>query len=286
MMTIDSQPDLLLALAASPDFKKDKLLFAGRRSGLYRSTDAGKSWAAQSIIASGTLSVTALAFSPNFAKDQIVFAALPGGMAYSRDAGNHWLWAQFPTPAPYVSALTISPSFEEDKTLFAATLEDGVLRSTDGGASWQAWNFGLLDKQALCLTLNGEAVYAGTSTGLFRSHNGGRSWREAALPVEDSVLSLAALGGRLFAGTESHGLFASAGGGWKQVKAKGLEKPINQIQAEAGKEAFIRILAGDALMESKDEGKTWRKIQLPPEEAPVLLASLFVGFISGQVAAR
>ncbi|MCC6567937.1 MAG: hypothetical protein IT315_01730, partial [Anaerolineales bacterium] len=68
MTTTDSQPDLLLALAASPNYRKDKLLFAGRRSGLYRSTDAGKSWQARSIVAGESLSVTALAFSPNFAE--------------------------------------------------------------------------------------------------------------------------------------------------------------------------------------------------------------------------
>jgi len=283
---IDSQHDLLLALAASPNRKKDKLVFAGRRSGLYRSWDGGKSWESKSIIASETLSVTALAFSPNFGNDKTIFAALPGGVAYSHDSGESWLWTKLPTPPPYISALAVSPNFETDKTLFAATLEDGVLRSVNGGISWQAWNFGLLDKQVLCLALNGAAILAGTSMGLFRSHNDGRSWREVTLPVEDSVLSLAIMDNSLFVGTEKSGLLKSDDDGeaWKKIKAKGLNRPINQIQITAGKEAFVRVLAGNVLLESNDEGKSWQTIQLPSKAEPTMLADLFVGFVTGQVA--
>jgi photosystem II stability/assembly factor-like uncharacterized protein len=281
-----SEQDLLLALTASPNFKKDKLVFAGRRSGLYRSNDGGKNWEQQNIIAGEELSVTAIAFSPNFLNDQNLFVALPGGVAYSHNAGATWFWTKLPTPPPYISALAVSPNFENDKTLFAATLEDGVLRSVDGGVSWQAWNFGLLDKQVLCLALMGDSVYAGTSTGLFRSHNGGRSWREINLPVEDSVLSLAVMDTSLCVGTENSGLLKSEDGGeiWKQIKAKGLNQPVNQIQVSAGKESFLRVLAGNALIESRNGGGTWRKIQfLQRDDEPVLLSSTLVGFAGGGI---
>lgn len=281
----NSEHDTLLALAASPEFKKDKLAFAGRHSGLYRSCDAGKTWDAVSIIKGEALSVTALTFSPDFVNDGLIFAALPGGVAYSNDSGDTWYWTQLATPSPYVSALVVSPNFEENKTLFAATLEDGVFRSVNGGGSWESWNFGLLDKQVLCLTLNSESVYAGTSTGFFQSHNGGRSWREATLPVEDSVLSVGMIGEYLLVGTETHGLFVSINGtkSWKQIKAKGLDEPINQIQVLGGKKMLIRVVAGNALMESKDEGKTWQKLQLPSIGEPIMLATPLVGFSSGLV---
>lgn len=281
----NSEHDTLLALATSPDFKKDKLAFAGRHSGLYRSCDAGKTWDAVSIIKGEALSVTALAFSPDFINDGLIFAALPGGVAYSNDSGDTWYWTQLATPSPYVTALVVSPNFEENKTLFAATLEDGIFRSVNGGGTWECWNFGLLDKQVLCLAINSESVYAGTSTGFFHSHNDGRSWREVTLPVEDSVLSLGMIGEYLLVGTETHGLFISINGmkSWKQIKAKGLDESINQIQALGGKEMLIRVVAGNALIESKDEGKTWQKLQLPSMGEPVILATPLVGFSSGLV---
>lgn len=279
------EQDFMHALAVSPNFPADQLVFAGRRSGLYRSRDAGKSWEPCRIIAGETVSVTALAFSLNFANDRTIFAALTGAVAYSNDAGGSWLWTRLSSPPPYVSALAVSPDFEEDKTLFAATLEDGILRSADGGLSWQAWNFGLLDKQVFCLAINSESVYAGTGTGLFHSHNSGRSWQEVTLPVEDAVLSLGMMGEYLFVGTETHGLFISIGGtkSWRQINARGLDTSINQIQVVGGNETVIRVLAGNALMESKDEGKTWQKIRLPSMNAPIMLATPLVGFSSGLV---
>jgi photosystem II stability/assembly factor-like uncharacterized protein len=285
MMT-NSEHDTLLALATSPNFKKDKLVFAGRHSGLYRSHDAGKTWDAVSIIKNESLSVTALAFSPNFSNDGLIFAALPGGVAYSNDSGDSWYWTQFSTPSPYTTALVVSPNFKNDKAIFAATLEDGVFRSTNGGVTWESWNFGLLDKQVLCIAVNHETVFAGTGTGLFRSDNDGRSWKEISLPVEGSVLSLGLLGTRLFVGTESHGLFVSDDDGesWKKIKVKAMEMPINVIQVSAGKAASVRVVAGDALLESNNAGKLWQTINLKQTDAtPVHLAHSLVGFANGNV---
>lgn len=270
-MTMNSEQDTLLALAESPHFKKDKLAFAGRQSGLYRSRDMGKTWDVVNIIAGESLSVTALAF----ARDGLVFAALPGGIAYSNDSGASWNWAQLAAPSPYVTALAVSPDFGKNKTLFAATLEDGVFRSVNGGEKWESWNFGLLDKQVLCLAVSRESVFAGTGTGLFRSDNNGRSWREMTLSIEDAILSLAVMGASLFVGTEKSGLLKSDddGGTWKKVKAKGLGAPINQIQVSAGKEAFIRVAAGDTLHESVNKGKTWRVIHLATRDNPLILTA-------------
>lgn len=262
------EQDTLLALAESPNFKKDKLAFAGRRSGLYRSRDAGKTWEAVNIIKGESLSVTSLAFT----RDGLMFAALPGGVAYSNDAGASWNWTQLAAPSPYVTALCVSPNFDKDKTLFAATLEDGVFRSVNGGRTWEGWNFGLLDKQVLCLAMNHDTVFAGASIGLFRSDNSGRSWKEISLPVDDTVLSLGLFEAGLFVGTESSGLFVSADDGesWETIKAIATEMPINAIRISAGKEASIRVAAGNTLLESIDVGKTWREIQVPDRDEPIM----------------
>lgn len=286
-MVTDSEQDLLLSLAASPDFRNDKLAFAGRRSGLYRSRNKGKSWQLCRLIPGESFSTTALAFSPDFIDDQTVFAALPGGVAYSQDAGDSWSWTRLPAPPPYVSALAVSPHFGSDTTLFAATLEDGVLRSADGGTSWQSWNFGLLDKQVLCLAIpSGDGgIYAGTSTGLFCSLNVGRSWREVRLPVEDCVLSLAISGEHILAGTERHGLFASVdkGESWSRINGGGIEGPINGIQSLAPGDEVLRVLAGNKLMQSVDGAKTWRQIKISALDTPLMLAASLVGFSSGRV---
>ena len=277
----DTEHDLLLALATTPNFKKDKLIFVGRQSGLYRSSDAGKTWKKIQVVEGEELSVTALAITPN-----CLFAALTGGVAWSNDVGNSWSWTQLTAPAHYVSMLAVSPNFDKNNTLFAATLEDGVFRSVNRGVTWESWNFGLLDKQVLCLAANRESLFAGTGTGLFRSDNNARSWKEMSLPVEDSVLSLGLIGRSLFLGTESHGLFVSddEGYSWKKIKVKVTEMPINAIQVSGKKVVSIRVLVGSKILESTNKGKTWRLIPLATTDNVLIFATPVVGFSSGEVA--
>ena len=42
--TVVAPPDIVNALAASPQFERDGVCFAARNSGLYRSDDSGRSW--------------------------------------------------------------------------------------------------------------------------------------------------------------------------------------------------------------------------------------------------
>jgi photosystem II stability/assembly factor-like uncharacterized protein len=181
-----------------------------------------------------------------------------------------------------VVALAISPDFPQDETLFAATAEDGVFCSTDGGAHWAAWNFGLLDLNMLSLAASpdfavDETVFAGTGTGLFRSTNGGRAWREAQLPIDyDAILSLTispdfARDGLIFAGTENNGLLRSEDQGdtWVRWAEGAFQGPVNGILFSPrypGDHSLVLTLAS-GLCISRDGGghwEAWLTDRLPP----------------------
>jgi len=68
--------DVVYALAASPQFDRDGICFAGRASGLNRSADGGASWrpAYATLNLSEALSTSAVVVSPDFASDRAVFA--------------------------------------------------------------------------------------------------------------------------------------------------------------------------------------------------------------------
>ena len=111
-------------------------------------------------------------------------------------------------------------------------MEDGVLRSWDRGASWAAWNFGLLDLNVFALALSpnfthDDMLFVGAESGVFRSTNGGRAWRETAFPMECApVLSLAlspnfSVDGCILAGTEEHGLWRSGDRGLTWARMPG-----------------------------------------------------------------
>lgn len=154
--------------------------------------------------------------------------------------------------------------------MLAATLEDGIFRSADRGASWAWANFGLLDLHVLALayapgTSGSEIVFAATESGLFRSTNGGRAWRE--LPFQEEyapVLSLAVSpefghDHTLFAGTEAHGLFCSYDRGTTWEVLGSFTEAINAIEvspALEGKRSIV-LLHGSTLMYSYDNGQSW-----------------------------
>ena len=213
-------PDPVYALAPSPNFAEDQIVFAARGSGLYSSSDGGQHWesALASLELTSPLAISCVALAPNFAEMPHVFAAGPGGILRSRDGGQTWAITMFPTPAPLITGLAISPNYADDGTLFASTLDDGVFRSLNRGVDWGAWNFGLFDWHILSVAISpnfaeDKNIYLGTESGIFRSRNGGMGWQELDFKIEHApVLSLGISpnfkeDGTLLAGTEAFGVF-------------------------------------------------------------------------------
>jgi photosystem II stability/assembly factor-like uncharacterized protein len=248
------------------------VLFAARQTGLFCSLDGGQSWqdAFASLNLTEPLPTVAVALPPNFATGGPVFAGLAGGILRSTDGGATWETLPLPPPPPMIAALAFSPHYEQDGVIFAATFEDGVLFSSDRGGHWVAWNFGLLDLNALCLAVSpnfaaDETVFVGTQSGIFRSTNGGRAWREVELPIGyEAVLSLAcspnfATDRTIWAGTEAQGLLASYDGGdtWQRLAADQLLDPINQIVIDPGSSQNILLLHSGSVLFSSDGGANW-----------------------------
>jgi photosystem II stability/assembly factor-like uncharacterized protein len=266
--------DIAYSLAASPGFPQDRVCFAARSSGLYRSDDGGITWhpTYDSLDLEAPLATTAVVVSPAFESDRSVFAGVHGGILRSIDNGKSWHAATLPSPPPLVSTLATSPDFTHDGTLFAGTMEDGVFRSADRGSHWSAWNFGLLDLSILCMALspdfaNDETLFVGTESGVFRSTNGGRAWREVSFPTNFApVLSLALSpeytgDGVLFAGTESYGPFRSDDRGhtWEHLGEDIAPDIVNGIvlSPEFPTKPHVLVASSTALLISCDGGRSW-----------------------------
>jgi len=86
--------------------------------------------------------------------------------------GQANFWEQTGGPrSSYVTSLVI----KSDETIFGGT-ERGVLRSTDGGETWEITSLSNVDVHALVVTPNGY-IFAGTdSAGILRSGDNGLSW--------------------------------------------------------------------------------------------------------------
>lgn len=213
-------------------------IYAGSDSGLFRSSDSGRTWA--QILSYPLLeNITALAKS-----DSILFA----GDLRSTDNGVHWIQSG---AAPYMVSLCWKSPY-----LFAGTEGRGIYRSSDSGLTWTAMNTGVtlqpypnasvfysiaiigdnlftVDAVGPCYrsTNNGESWTPTTATAsagwgnshlitsgnfLFAARNGGgggpflstdlgSSWQDVGSPPRTN--SIYVFGGYLFTGTNATGVF-------------------------------------------------------------------------------
>ncbi len=136
---VHPQPGSFMALAVSPSYAVDELVFvglgarvlkpvrharevhAGQRRPVWRAADLG----------GGAVAVTAVAPSPSFAQDRTVFAATNAGVFVSRDSGaTYQPWSEDLVP-PAVVTLAISPSYREDRLVYALGLGGTIWRRHD-----------------------------------------------------------------------------------------------------------------------------------------------------------
>ena len=101
-----------------------------------------------------------------------------------------------------VGASSPRPYSQTPRTMYLALRDEGIYRSTDGGAQWHLFNDGLANNKISTVAAIGKTVFVGTGRGLYRLDSG--TWKK--LPVETSraVYSLAVFEKNLYVGTGPH----------------------------------------------------------------------------------
>lgn len=179
----------VVCLASDP--AQPGVAFAGTRAnGVLRSPDRGQTWLSAGLAGH---TVKALAASP--AQPGLVFAGTkPPHLFVSRDAGDHWTelesfrrarswWWRSPAESDlgaYIQGIALSPT---DPDLILVGIEAGaVLRSTDGGATWERHRPGALrDCHSLIFhAANSDWAYeaGGAGAGAAFSRDRGQTWQQ------------------------------------------------------------------------------------------------------------
>ncbi|HET6843003.1 MAG TPA: hypothetical protein VFK06_15215 [Candidatus Angelobacter sp.] len=120
------------------------------------------------------------------------------GLFESQDGGTNWTQVTNLPAIPnggsaQINAITFGPKVPG--TIFISTTGNGnagVLRSTDGGASYALANSGLTDFHVSAVAVNPQTpsmLFAGTGAGLFKSIDNGNSW-VLSITRTASVISL------------------------------------------------------------------------------------------------
>ena len=262
-------------------------VFASACSGIYRSSSRGDLWTKMQGIPGTNRRTHIILQDP--VDEKVIYAGTTQGLWKSPDGGSTW---QKTNPYPYViNSIAIDPT--DHNQLYLATDRSGILKSRDGGLTFQALNEGFINRNiggfvsedALYLS----SLYDGDFGGIFSSVDAGRSWKLNANQVAlkgKNVISLAVspVNSRLlFAGTYE-GLLRSDDGGlsWRPVTGV-LPRPTTAAKAARGKIVTVSTAArlpetkifdvrfstaaantvyvatAQGLFESSDNGTTWKK---------------------------
>ncbi|MEP7359684.1 MAG: hypothetical protein ABI847_20700, partial [Anaerolineales bacterium] len=272
-------------ISFSPGFEHDAVLLAGTlEDGMLFSNDRGLTWHSRNF---GLLdaAVFSIALSPDFASSGVAFAGTDTAVYHSYNGGRAWKLADFPDSAAPIMSLAVAASFAADRTVFAGTETQGLYRSTDAGASWQALGLPAACINALVFGADG-ALLAATDGGVFRSADRGESW--ACVFDQPDVISLAAREGLLLAGPADQGAWLSTDLQTWQPAGSLSARPVVGLALPAGfEEDGLGLMFGPAegIWRTVDGGRTWEDVNddLPTLDIRALAVS--PNFAADQVAA-
>ena len=233
-------------------------------AGVFKSTDAGGTWAASDPLAPvilirnfGLAGASALAIDP--LTPGTLYAGTGRGVFRSTDAAGTWTAENtgFTTIGLIgVFALAIDP--RTPRTLYAGT-DTGVFESADGGTTWYLSNFPgvpVFDPRTP------RTLYAMTNGGVFKSTDGGGTWSEmnTGLPAPFSASALVidpsdhntlyAVAGSVFKSTDGGGTWSAANTGLTDTVQVFAIDPQTPTTLYAG-------TMHSGVFKSRDAGGTW-----------------------------
>jgi photosystem II stability/assembly factor-like uncharacterized protein len=220
------------AIVFSPGYAQDQTIFVACYKGLFRTTNAGASWA-QVGAAQMPAIVQGIALSANYTSDHTLFATTTTTIYKSVNAGN--TWSNIPAPSVATSPLTViaeSPTYASDKTILLGTTSNGIFRSANGGSTWTSVTPGLT-AQVTALTFSpgfasDQTIFATAyGAGFLVSKNKGVGWGAANSGITDFNATSIALSpnfltdSTLWVTTAVNGVYQSSNGGgsWTQQAA-------------------------------------------------------------------
>jgi photosystem II stability/assembly factor-like uncharacterized protein len=229
-------------------------VFAGTQSGVYRSTDSGKSW---NCVTSGSQNAPIQALA---VLDSDLFAATTTGVLRSTNKGISWDDAD----QGFIGSPTVLSAMGSE--LFLVTESDTAFRSTDLGATWNAIPT-LTDSTVTSFANIGGMFFAGAGhSGIVFSTDSGLTWQRAAnVGLFDSqyywdpyITALGVIGTNLLAAGDCD-LFDSKDSGttWDLFANIFPAAGINSADCFAFFNSKLFAGTGSNIYASTDAGKSW-----------------------------
>jgi photosystem II stability/assembly factor-like uncharacterized protein len=287
------------------------VVFAGTHDGPYRSLDRGEHWE-KCAFPDSNMQVWSILVHPM--RPQTVFVGTaPVAVYRSDDGGEHFRLMSKPgLPArcemgfaPRVMRLAVDP--QNPDILYAPLEVNGVMRSRDGGESWEDCSDGLirlsekphlksaigtkmeaegmLDIHALCVTpADPGGLFIALRMGLFHSPDRGDTWqdievkryspltyaRDVRMSPQDPRTLYACLSVEAFGKTGSVCRSDDVGKTWRRFDhdVSPHGTMMNLALNPRDPNQVYSIARGGQAFGTQDGGKTWREYPLPADVSP------------------
>jgi hypothetical protein len=191
----------VVTLAADPQVEHTGVILAGTDGGgVLRTVNRGHHWFTRNF-GLRSFNVLALAWAPPAPEDawprwQTVFACTEEGVYHSPNGGRGWKRAE--CPEAVYQALAVAQDYQRSGLVLAGTESDGLLRSRDGGHTFEAVPGAPGQVNALAATATGWLL--SDENHVWQSPDG-LVWEP--LPERQAALVLLAAGAHVWAGTET-----------------------------------------------------------------------------------
>jgi photosystem II stability/assembly factor-like uncharacterized protein len=189
------------------------LVVAGTGDGVYRSADAGRSWARISPEDNLELRpVVSLAFNP--ANSSEIYAGTTHLPWRTNDGGASWE-SIHTGMIDDSDVFSIQVDAHHPEQVYASACS-GLYQSEDGAAHWNKLTTPTGAFRTYFVSLdpvNSRIVFAGTTEGLLRSEDGGHAWRQVTAQAVRSISFDAQIPARIFFASSTAGLMVSTDGG-------------------------------------------------------------------------
>ncbi len=295
------------AMCLAVDPNDPTLLYGGTEGhGVLRSTDGGRSWTQTAAFRLAHVYSVAVSSSERRRGRGAVYAGTePSALFLSEDGGDRWVelealqsipskpqWS-FP-PRPYTHHLRCIALSAHDPALILAGIElGGVMRSTDGGRTWEDHRDNAYHDCHWLVTHPKAPGYAyqAAGGGAATSHDDGNTWRRidagldnrwyawavAVDPGDPALVYLSACPSPYHAHvapTADAALYRRRGNRWEEVGG-GLTPPLASlpmaIAVDSGGDVYAGLRGGDVyaglrdgtIFRSRDKGESWERIPLP-----------------------
>ena len=274
-----------------------EILYAGTQAGLFKSRDRGDHWSRLDMPATNSV-VWSLMFRPSD-PDVVYVGMAPAQIFRSIDRGESWqalpiaLGPDVCEMAFDTRVIAMAANPDNPLEVYAALEVGGMIRSLDGGDSWEPINRGLAEGGEDRLDLHGVQVssaqpdtpYISTRQGMFRGFDRGDRWEPIDLSKFSSITYTRCLSlmpgepnalyvslGRA-ARSEQGALFRSRdlGINWERVD-HGFTPECTMMTVATNPHSPAQIYCGTRggqVFGSLDEGSSWTEYPLPGEAAEI-----------------